>query len=60
MMPERNGTRRPERKRLHKYQRALAAFGRVASVVLPRERLLRYRLRLSASGPMSGEVALPP
>jgi hypothetical protein len=32
----------PELKRLHEYQRALAAFSRVASEVLPTERLLHY------------------
>jgi hypothetical protein len=31
----------PELKRLHEYQRALAAFSRIASEVLPTERLLR-------------------
>ena len=41
-MPKRSEGPSPELKRMHEYQRALAAFGRVASEVLPRERLLHY------------------
>ncbi|QRM34458.1 sensor histidine kinase [Microvirga sp. VF16] len=41
-MPKRSGNPAPEPKRLHEYQRALAAFSRVASAVLPTERLLHY------------------
>ncbi|WP_445500667.1 sensor histidine kinase [Microvirga sp. G4-2] len=42
MMPKRSEGPGPELKRLHEYQRALAAFGRIASEVLPREKLLHY------------------
>jgi two-component sensor histidine kinase/putative methionine-R-sulfoxide reductase with GAF domain len=41
-MPKRSGNPAPESKRLHEYQRALAAFSRVASEVVPTERLLHY------------------
>ena len=41
-MPGKSNSPVPELKRLHEYQRALAAFSRVASEVLPTERLLHY------------------
>jgi two-component sensor histidine kinase/putative methionine-R-sulfoxide reductase with GAF domain len=41
-MPNKSDSPAPELKRLHDYQRALAAFSRVASEVLPTERLLHY------------------
>lgn len=41
-MPKRSEGPSSNLKRLHEYQRALAAFSRIASEVLPREKLLRY------------------
>jgi two-component sensor histidine kinase/putative methionine-R-sulfoxide reductase with GAF domain len=41
-MPRRSFDASPDLKRLHEYQRALAAFSRAASEVLPPERLMRY------------------
>ncbi|PVE20706.1 hypothetical protein DC522_30700 [Microvirga sp. KLBC 81] len=41
-MPRKTGDPAPELKRLHEYQRALAAFSRIASEVLSTERLLHY------------------
>jgi two-component sensor histidine kinase/putative methionine-R-sulfoxide reductase with GAF domain len=41
-MPRKSGDPTPEPKRLHEYQRALAAFSRIASEILPTERLLHY------------------
>jgi two-component sensor histidine kinase len=42
MMPKRSSNPAPDLKRLHEYQRTLAAFSRVASEMLPTERLLHY------------------
>ncbi len=41
-MPRNSNHPVPELKRLHEYQRAVAAFSRVASEVLPTDRLLHY------------------
>jgi two-component sensor histidine kinase len=41
-MPRKTDDHTPELKRLHEYQRTLAAFSRVASEVLPTDRLLHY------------------
>ncbi|WP_457094545.1 sensor histidine kinase [Microvirga sp. P5_D2] len=41
-MPKRSDGPNPDVRRLHEYQRALAAFSRIASEVLPREKLLHY------------------
>jgi two-component sensor histidine kinase len=41
-MPRKSNDPAPELKRMHEYQRALAAFSRVASEVVPTERLLHY------------------
>jgi two-component sensor histidine kinase/putative methionine-R-sulfoxide reductase with GAF domain len=41
-MPRKSEGPAPDLKRLHEYQRALAAFSRFASEVLPAERLLHY------------------